>query len=423
MIDIKYLREQPDALRKNVKLRNAAVDVDALFVLDERRLSLLRTLEEMRRERNEVAEAMKSATAETRPGLIERGKAIKDQIGTQEVELDSVETEWRGMLARIPNHTHPDAPIGASDEDNKEIKQVGEVKKFSFRPRSHVELAEMHDLMDFTRAAKVSGAKFYFLKGKLALLEQALIKYGLDLISKEGYEVLTTPDVAKEAVLIGKGFLPRGPEKQVYYVEEQDLALVGTSEITVLGYHMDEVIPEAEVPKKYVAFSHCFRTEAGAYGRESYGLYRVHQFAKVEMFAFAKPEQSEAIHVEFLRLEEMFWQSLGIPYRVVDCCTGDLGGSDYRRYDIEAWMWGKNEGRGGWGEVTSTSNCIDYQARGLQIKYGGKEGGREYVHTLNGTVVATPRALLSILENYQQEDGSILIPEVLKSYCGFDRIG
>jgi seryl-tRNA synthetase len=423
MIDIKYLREQPDALRKNVKLRNASVDVDALFVLDERRLTLLRTLEEMRRERNEVAEAMKSATSEMRPALIERGKAIKEQIGTQEQDLETVEAEWNGLLARLPNMTHPSTPEGASDEDNKEIKQVGEVKTFSFQPKSHVELAEMHDLIDFTRAAKVSGAKFYFLKGKLALLEQALIKYGLDLISKEGYQVLITPDVAKEAVLIGKGFLPRGPEKQVYYVEEQDMALVGTSEITVLGYHMDEVIPEAEVPKKYVAFSHCFRTEAGAYGRESYGLYRVHQFSKVEMFAFCKPEQSEAIHLEFLRLEEMFWQSIGIPYRVVDCCTGDLGGSDYRRYDIEAWMWGKNEGKGGWGEVTSTSNCIDYQARGLQIKYLTKDGQREYVHTLNGTVVATPRALLSILENYQQEDGSILIPKVLIPYCGFDKIG
>jgi seryl-tRNA synthetase len=410
-------------LRANTKARNASVDVDALFVLDERRLTLLRTLEEMRRERNEVAEAMKSATAETRPGLIERGKAIKEQVSLQEAELEKVEIEWKEMTMRIPNLTHPATPVGASDEDNKEMKQIGEIRKFTFQPRSHVELAEMHDLMDFTRAAKVSGAKFYFLKGKLALLEQALIKYAMDLIYREGYEVLTTPDVAKEAVLIGKGFLPRGPEKQVYYVEEQDLALVGTSEITVLGYHMDEIIPEEEVPKKYVAFSHCFRTEAGSYGRESYGLYRVHQFSKVEMFAFAKPEQSEAIHLEFLRLEEMFWQSLGIPYRVVDCCTGDLGGSDYRRYDIEAWMWGKNEGKGGWGEVTSTSNCIDYQARGLQIKYMTKEGQKEYVHTLNGTVVATPRALLSILENYQQEDGSILIPEVLRPYCGFDKIG
>lgn len=423
MIDIKLLREQPDMLRANTKARNASVDVDALFVLDERRLTLLRTLEEMRRERNEVAEAMKSATSETRPSLIERGKAIKEQVSLQEAELEKVEIEWKEMTMRIPNLTHPVTPIGASDEDNKELKQVGEIRKFSFQPRSHVELAEMHDLMDFTRAAKVSGAKFYFLKGKLALLEQALIKYAMDLIYREGYEVLTTPDVAKEAVLIGKGFLPRGPEKQVYYIEEQDLALVGTSEITVLGYHMDEILSEDEIPKKYVAFSHCFRTEAGSYGRESYGLYRVHQFSKVEMFAFAKPEQSEAIHLEFLRLEEMFWQSLGIPYRVVDCCTGDLGGSDYRRYDIEAWMWGKNEGKGGWGEVTSTSNCIDYQARGLQIKYAAKEGQKEYVHTLNGTVVATPRALLSILENYQQEDGSILIPEVLRPYCGFDKIG
>lgn len=423
MIDIKHLREQPDMIRANTTARNAAVDTTVLLALDSRRLELLRILEDLRRQRNEVAEAMKSVETTGRPTLIQQGKSLKEQIATQEKDLETVEEEWQTMLIRVPNLTHPKTPLGHSDQDNVEIKRVGEVRALSFKPRSHVELAERHNLIDFTRAAKVTGAKFYFLKGKLALLEQALIKYALDLLYREGYEVLTTPDLAKEAVLIGKGFLPRGPEKQVYYVEEQDLALVGTSEITVLGYHMDEVIPTEEMPKKYVAFSHCFRTEAGAYGRESYGLYRVHQFSKVEMFAFAEPEQSEAIHLEFLRLEELFWQSLGIPYRVVDCCTGDLGGSDYRRYDIEAWMWGKNEGAGGWGEVTSASNCIDYQARGLHIKYATASGDKDYVHTLNGTVVATPRALLAILENYQQEDGSILIPEVLRSYCGFDRIG
>ncbi|MDP3793235.1 MAG: aminoacyl--tRNA ligase-related protein, partial [Candidatus Uhrbacteria bacterium] len=210
-----------------------------------------------------------------------------------------------------------------------------------------------------------------------------------------------------------------GPEKQVYYIEGEDLALIGSSEATVLGYHMNEVLRADELPKKYVALSHCFRREAGTYGRESYGLYRVHQFSKVEMFAFSAPDQSEAIHLEFLRLEEAFWKCLEIPFRVVDCCTGDLGGSDYRRYDLEAWMWGKNEGQGGWGEVTSTSNCLDFQARGLNIKSSNKD----FLHTLNGTVVATPRALLSILESHQQADGSIKIPKVLQKYCGFKKIG
>ncbi len=423
MLDPKMLREKADVLRRNVVLRKATVDIDHLLVLDERRLALTRTLEELRRERNEVAEMMKMVSVEERPALIARGKRLKEALGAQEEEYAAVQDEWRGLFTRLPNLTHPNTPEGDSDRENQEVRCVGEIRPLPFTPRSHVELAQRHDLIDFVRGAKVSGAKFYFLKGKLALLEQALITYALDMIHREGYEVLTTPDVAKEAVLVGKGFLPRGPEKQVYYVEEQDLALVGTSEITVLGYHMDEVLAAEELPKRYVAFSHCFRTEAGAYGRESYGLYRVHQFSKVEMFAFVEPEQSEAVHLEFLRLQELFWKSLEIPYRVVDCCTGDLGGSDYRRYDIEAWMWGKNEGKGGWGEVTSTSNCIDYQARGLQIKYEAKEGSKDYVHTLNGTVVATPRALLAILENYQQDDGTILIPEVLKRYCGFEKIG
>ena len=260
------------------------------------------------------------------------------------------------------------------------------------------------------------------MKGKLAILEQALIRYGIDFAVREGFEMLTTPDLAKEEVLVAKGFLPRGPEKQIYYVEGEDLALVGTSEITVLGYHMNETLAAEELPKKYVAFSHCFRTEAGAYGRESFGLYRVHQFSKVEMFAFSKPEQSEAIHFEFLRLEEEFWKSLEIPYRVVDCASGDLSGSDYRRFDIEAWMFGKGES-GEYGEVTSTSDCWDYQSRGLSIKYASKDGEKGFVHTLNGTVVATPRAMIAILENHQQEDGSIKIPAVLVPYCGFDKIG
>ena len=419
MIDIKYLRDNIDELKNNVKQRNSSVDIDELLNIDNDYTTVLTEVEAIRAERNQIA----GQTKQGKPSeeAIEKGKNLKDKLTAKEEELRELDQKRKSLLNVIPNLTHEDVPIGNGDEDNKELKQVGDVVKME-KPLDHVEIIKNKDLVDFERGAKVSGAKFYFLKNKLAILEQAVLRYGMDFMIKQGFEFLVTPELAKEEVLMGKGFLPRGPEKQVYYVEGEDLALIGTSEIPVLGYHMNEVLEAEDLPKKYVAFSHCFRTEAGSYGRESYGLYRVHQFSKVEMFAFTKPEQSEAMHLEFLNLEEKFWQSIGIPYRVVDCCTGDLGGSDYRRFDIEAWMWGKNEGKGGWGEVTSTSNCIDYQARGLNIKYKSKEGERGFAHTLNGTVVATPRALIAILENHQQPDGTVKIPEVLVPYCGFDKI-
>ncbi len=422
MLDSKYVREHVEEVKKNSALRHANVDVDAFVKVDAERLSLLQEVEHLRAERNVVANEMASVKEKgDRETLIAKGKKLKDDISEKEARLAELEVEWNSLLVRIPNLSHPSVPEGVSDQDNVEVRKVGKVRKVK-SPLNHLQLAEKHDLIDFERGAKVSGAKFYFLKAKLAILEQALIRYGIDFAVREGFEMLTTPDLAKEEVLVAKGFLPRGPEKQIYYVEGEDLALIGTSEITVLGYHMNETLSAEELPKKYVAFSHCFRTEAGAYGRESFGLYRVHQFSKVEMFAFSKPEQSEAIHLEFLRLEEEFWKSLEIPYRVVDCASGDLGGSDYRRYDIEAWMFGKGES-GEYGEVTSTSDCWDYQSRGLSIRYASKDGEKGFVHTLNGTVVATPRAMIAILENHQQEDGSIKIPEVLVPYCGFDKIG
>jgi seryl-tRNA synthetase len=421
MIDIKYLREYIDEIRCNVEARNAKVNLDELLKVDHDYLALLQEVEALRGERNQTAEAMKSSAAD-RTVLVEKGKQIKAALGAKEDDLQELEAKRNSLLLQIPNLTHQDAPVGKSDEDNREVRKVGQPAKLN-NPVGHVELVEKHGLADFERGTKVVGSKFYFLKNKLAILDQALLRYAVDFMVKEGFEFLITPDLAKEEVLIGKGFLPRGPETQVYYVENQDLALIGTSEITVLGYHMNETLNESLLPKKYVALSHCFRTEAGSYGREAYGFYRVHQFSKVEMMAFCKPDQSEALHQEFLSHEERFWKSLGIPYRVVDCCTGDLGGSDYRRYDIEAWMWGKGEGKGGYGEVTSTSNCIDYQARGLNIKYETKEGERGFAHTLNGTVVATPRALIALLENYQQDDGTIKIPDVLMPYCGFSSIG
>jgi seryl-tRNA synthetase len=419
MLDIKYVRENAAAVKENCRRRNVEADVDALLAADDEYLALLQETEKLREERNRIADQVKDS--QDRATMVAKGKEIKVTLSAKEQALVELEAKQHALLLRLPNLTHAETPSGKSDEDNKVVRQHGEPAKLA-APLDHVTLSEKYHLAEFERGTKVSGAKFYFLQGRLALLDLAIQRYAIDFMVREGFEFLITPDVAKEQVLIGKGFLPRGPETQVYYLEGQDLALIGTSEITVLGYHMNDNLREESLPKKYVALSHCFRTEAGSYGREAYGFYRVHQFSKVEMMAFCKPDQSEALHAEFLSHEERFWKSLGIPFRVVDCCSGDLGGSDFRRYDLEAWMWGKNQGKGGWGEVTSTSNCIDYQARGLNIKYETKEGERGYAHTLNGTVVATPRALIAVLENGQQDDGSILIPDVLVPYCGFDRI-
>jgi seryl-tRNA synthetase len=423
MLDIKYIRENAQLVQTNAENKRMKADIPALLSLDERRLELLKEVELIRKERNEVADAMKFATADSRPPLIEKGKELKETLAKKETEFETVDSEWKTALLAVPNMTHPDAPIGASDEDNVEKKVFGEVPSPSFTPRSHVELAEMHDLIDFERGAKVAGAKFYFLKGKLAMLEQALTQWTLKLMVEEGYIPMITPDLARDEVLLGAGFTPRGDETQIYSVENTDLSLIGTAEIPLGGYHMNEVIDEETLPLKYVGLSHCFRTEAGTYGRESYGLYRVHQFSKVELFIFAAPWQSEALHEELRRLEELVFQKLGLTFRTVDICTGDLGGPAYRKYDLEAWMWGRGDGKGGWGEVTSTSNCTDYQARRLNVKLRKKDGSLDYAHTLNGTAVALSRGLIAILEQYQNEDGSITVPEVLRPFTGFDKIG
>lgn len=418
MLDIKEIRDRAKEASENGKNRHVDVDIEGLLAADEHYVALLQEVEGLRAERNAIAEQMKDAKGDS--DLIAKGKELKQILAEKEVVMKEKETERHEKMLRVPNWTHPEVPVGDSDEENKMLRQVGEPVQIE-DPKDHLELMTPRGLVDFERGANVAGAKFYFLKEEVAILEQALVRYGIDFMRKEGFELIATPDIAKEDVLVAKGFLPRGPEKQVYYLEGEDLALVGTAEIPMLGYHMNETLDGTQLPKKYVAVSHCFRTEAGAYGRESQGLYRVHQFTKVEMFAFCKPEQSEALHVEMLHQEEAFWKSLEIPFRVVDCCTGDLGGSDYRRYDLEAWMWGKNDKKGGWGEVTSCSNCGDFQARRMRIKYQeGKEKG--FVHTLNGTVVAAPRAIIAIMENGQQKDGSVKIPDVLQPYCGFDRI-
>ena len=320
----------------------------------------------------------------------------------------------------IPNLSHPDAPVGPGEAANREVRRGRTPERtFDFKPCDHVEIGERLGLIDLEGGAKVAGHGFYFLKNEAVLLELALQRYVLDILLPEGFTPTVTPDLARNEILEGIGFIPRGPERQIYSIEETDLSLVATAEITLGGLFSQEIIEADRLPIKVCGISHCFRTEAGAHGRATRGIYRVHQFTKVEMFAFTAPTESDAM-LEYLRdIECRIFDGLGIPFRVVDTATGDLGGPAYRKYDLEAWM----PGRGEWGEVTSTSNCTDYQARRLGIRSRAKgEKGTTFVHTLNGTAVAITRALIAILENYQEADGSVVIPEVLRSWVGKERI-
>lgn len=421
MLDYKFIKDNLDAVKENIKNRNMTADADIVVKLYDERTSMVTELQALQQKRNENAQSMKQKLDnDKRQELIAAGKAIKDEIATLESKLKETEEKLDEAARQIPNMVHPKAPIGKLDTENLEVKVSGTPRKFDFEPKDHVQIAETLDILDFDRGTKVSGPKFYYLKNEAVFLEQALIMYALNTLRKHGFEMFITPDVAKEEVLKGIGFNPRGNESNVYSIEEEGTCLVATAEITLGGYHSDEILDKAKLPLLYGGLSHCFRREAGAAGQFSKGLYRVHQFDKVEMFAYATPEQSDEIHEKLRQIEEEIFEGLGLPFHVVDTCTGDLGAPAYRKWDLEAWMPGRNGGE--YGEVTSTSNCTDYQARRLNIKYKDDDGKNKYVHTLNGTAIAVGRAMLAILENYQNADGSVTIPEVLVPYCGFDKI-
>ncbi len=421
MLDYKFIKDNLEAVKENIANRNMTADADAVVKFYDARTELVTKLQALQQKRNENAAAMKQKLDnETRAKLIEAGKSLKEEIAGVEAELKEVEEKLDEAARQIPNMVHPDTPIGKLDTENLEVKKVGTPRKFEFEPKDHVALGESLDIIDFDRGTKVSGPKFYYLKNEAVFLEQALIMYALNTLRKHGFEMFITPDVAKEEVLKGIGFNPRGNESNVYAIEEEGTCLVATAEITLGGYHSGEILDKAKLPLLYGGLSHCFRREAGAAGQFSKGLYRVHQFDKVEMFAYATPEQSDAIHEKLRLIEEEIFEGLGLPFHVVDTCTGDLGAPAYRKWDLEAWMPGRNGGE--YGEVTSTSNCTDYQARRLNIKYKDDDGKNKYVHTLNGTAIAVGRAMLAILENYQNEDGSVTIPPVLVPLCGFDKM-
>jgi len=421
MLDLKFIRENIELVEQNTQLRKVDADPHRVVELYDSRNQLLQKSEALRRRRNENAGAMKQKLPQdARQSLIEEGKRLKEELAGLEGELARVEEELNREAARLPNLSHPDAPVGDGEGDNRELKRWGTPAALPFPVKDHLELALSLDLVDFETAARVSGPKFYYLRNEAVLLEIALTRLALDMLQREGFTLTITPDIAREEIVEGIGFNPRGEESNIYTVEGTGACLVGTAEITLGGYFAGQILNREDLPIRMAGLSHCFRREAGAAGQYSKGLYRVHQFSKVEMFVFCRPDQSEAMHAALLELEERFFQALEIPYRVVDTCTGELGGPAYRKFDLEAWMPGRGDA-GDWGEVTSASNCTDYQARRLGIRY--KEEGRSvFVHMLNGTAVAISRALIALLENHQRQDGSIDIPEALAAYTGFRRI-
>jgi seryl-tRNA synthetase len=419
MLDLKFIRENANAVQENCKNRGVEADVGLVVGIADRRSSLIQELNELKQRQNETAKSIgKERDAEKRERLISGSREIKARIPDKEAELHEVERRLREEQLKLPNMTHPDSPIGRDDSENVEIRRSGTIPDFSFEPKDHLQLGESLGIIDFEAGAKTTGSKFYFLRGDAVLLELGLTRYALDLLAGYGYEPTITPDLARDEALVGTGFIPRGPETQIYSIEDSDLSMVATAEIPLAGQLTDEIVDEDRLPLRFAGLSHCFRTEAGSHGRASRGLYRVHQFTKVEMFAFTRPEDSEAVHEEMVEIEERTFQGLGLPYRVVDICTGDLGGAAYRKYDLEAWMPGRDD----FGEVTSTSNTTDYQARRLRIRYR-KDGARpQFLHTLNGTALAMSRALIALLEVYQQEDGSVKLPEALVPYVGKERL-
>lgn len=425
MLDLQFVCDNLDTVRANCQNRHVIVDLDQLLELRESRSQLIVSLDKDRQRQNEIAQAIpKEKSPDARQALIEEGKSLKQNVPALETRLKEIESDIRTALMSIPNLTHPETPLG-DEADSRTVRTWGTIPQFTFKPLDHVALCEKHALFDLEAGSRVAGHGFYFLKNEAVLLELALTQYAVQKLVQHGFTLHTTPDMAKIEVLEGTGYQPRGNETQIYSIAGMDLCLVATAEIPLGGILKDQILEASQLPLKFAGISHCFRTEAGAHGKATRGIYRVHQFTKVEMFSFTAPDvaQSDAVHAEIVAIEEEIFQGLGIPYRVLDIAAGDLGGPAYRKFDLEAWMPGRGEA-GEWGEVTSASNCTDFQARRLGTRCKSPDWkGTKYVHTLNGTAIAVTRAIIAILENYQQEDGSIIVPEVLRPWVGKSKIG
>ena len=407
MLDVKFIRDNLELVEKSTKEKGYKADVHEVLNLDDERKATLSYVESLRQKRNEIAGKMKGGKPE--PALIEEGKAVKVELAEAEAKLSEIESRLSGLVKTIPNIIFDGVPLGG-EECSVEVTRWGENHRDGV---DHLDFAVSRDWVDFERGAKVAGAKFYYLKGELALLENALLQYGLAKVLEHGFTYMTVPDMVSSKILEGCGFNPRSSEQSdEYYIENEDLAMIATAEMPLTGYHMDEIIDEDKLPLLYAGYSACFRKEAGTYGKYTRGLFRVHQFNKLEMYVFCLPEQSKEFHEKLLAIEEEIWQGLGIPYRIINIAAGDLGAPAAKKYDMEYWSPVNHK----YQEITSCSNCTDFQARAVNCRVRRKDGTIEFVHTLNGTAISLARALVVILENYATPDGKLKVPEVLRPY-------
>ena len=416
MLDPKLIKEKPEVIKNMLKARSVEFDLEGLINSDQKRREFITKTDELRKKKNQVALNIseKKKKGEDISSILAEMKSVSEQLSKLEVEQNNIEKKYLKLATSIPNLIHESVPIGEDEESNKEIKKWGNIPEFDFKIKDHIDISEDLDLVDLERAAKVAGARFYYLKNDLVRLNQALINFGLDFLREKGYSAVQPPYMinreSMEGAVIAEDF-----EEVIYKIDNQDLYMIGTSEHAMAAMHSKEIIEGKNIPKKYAGISPCFRKEAGAHGRDQKGIFRVHQFDKIEQFVFSKPEDSWKEHEKLLSIAEEFYQKLEIPYRVMLLSTGDTGNISAKTYDIEAWMAGQNAYR----EIVSCSNCLEYQARRLKIRFRDKTNeDTQYVHTLNSTLIATTRVLVAIMENFQTKDGHIRIPEVLQGYMG-----
>ena len=414
MLDITFIRENPQQVKDSSAAKGVTVDVDALLQTDTKHRENSLSVQKLREERNAFT---KTIQGKPTPEQVVKGKDIKERLEKEEVTLREVESKLKSQLLQIPNPAKPDVKVGKDESENEVMKTVGEPTKFTFKPKDHLELGESLDMIDVKQAAKMSGARFIYLKNDGALLENALRQFAFDTLLPEGFIPVVPPVMIRKSVMQDLGYTAMGEADNIFELEQDGLYLVGTSEQSVVPLHMDDVLQKKELPRRYMSFSTCFRREAGSYGKDTRGIWRVHQFNKVEMVSFVGEGEDDAEHEYMLGLEEKFFQDLGLPYQVLRICTGDLGFNAARKYDIEAWLPSQQK----YGEVTSTSTVTDFQSRRLNMKYqDGAE--RKYLQVVNGTAFSMNRPIVAIMENYQQEDGTIVVPEVLRKYMGKDMI-
>ena len=419
MLDIKFIRENPDKVKEGISKKGADSSLVAQVLdLDKKRRELIQQIDTLRAKKNIAEEKLLKEKEESKKEILEVLKQAKNVLEKKETELKEIEKEYQRSMSLIPNLPLEDVPFGKDEGDNVVLKEVGKKPKWKFTPKDYLTLGESLDIIDTKRAAKTSGSRFGFLKREAAQLEIALVHFAFDKLTKKGFIPVIPPVMIKAQPMWAMGYLDRGRD-EVYYLPKDDLYLIGTAEQIIGSMHMNEILKGEELPLRYIAFSSCLRREAGSYGKDTKGILRVHQFDKVEMFVFSKPEEAQKEHELLLSLEEDLMKNLGIPYRVINICSGDLGDPAAKKYDLEAWLPGQNNGQGEYRETHSTSNCTDYQARRLNVKYlNSKTNKNEFVSTLNGTALAIGRAIIAIIENYQTKEGFIRIPKVLLPYMG-----